>query len=177
MLELLRQIIEFFWEFIPRTTLVGPTERAVSFWLGRHGRVKEPGLYPIWPAFQHWRCVCVVPQLCETAVISCSTEDQREYQLRLAIEYQIDDLLLFETSQYSGQNYLEMLGGSALVKIISNMTSDRLNHHGIDKICRVVKERISDSADQRGIGVLGVKCIMFSRCRSFFVSQAERLVD
>jgi hypothetical protein len=74
-------------------------------------------------------------------------------------------------------NHLEMLGGAALVRIISQLSSEQIKEAGVWRICNKIKLRIADSADQRGMTVIGVRPIMASRCRSFFVSQAERLVD
>ena len=179
MIELLTQILHFFWDMFPRPTVVGPTEQAASWWFGRPstGKAKGPDWYIIWPMFQVWRCQCVVSQVCETAIIAVTDASDRDWQWRLGIEYEIHDILKYEVSQYSGQNHLEMLGGAALVRIITQMSSEQIKQRGVWAICSKIKERISDSADQRGITVKSVNPIMASRCRSFFVSQAERLVD
>ena len=177
MIELLTQILHFFWDLMPRPALVGPTEEAVCFWFGRWGRKKGPGLYLIWPLIQYWRTAVVTSQICETAIIAVSTSDNKDWQWRLGIEYCIHDLMLYETLQYSGQNHLELLGGSALVKVISQLTCAQIDDHGVFKICGVIKKRIADSADLRGITVINVRPLMASRCRPLFIANAERLVD
>jgi hypothetical protein len=177
MLDLLTQIIQFIWELLPRPTIVGPMEESACFWFGRYGRRKGPGLYLIWPLIQYWRVHTVASQICETAIIAVTSSDDKDWQWRLGIEYEIHDILKYETGQFSGQNHLEMLGGAALVRIISQLSSDQIKEAGVWRICNKIKTRIIDSADQRGMKVIGVRPIMASRCRAFFVSQAERLVD
>ena len=177
MIELLTQIVHFIWDLLPRPVIVGPTEAAVCYWLGRWGKVKPPGFYVIWPLIQYWRTHVVVSQVCETAIIAVSSADSKDWQWRLGIEYEIHDVLKYETMQFNGQNHLEMLGGSALVKVVSNLTSQQIHDHGVFKICSVIKKRIYDTAELRGITVLGVRPIMASQCRPLFLSNAERLVD
>jgi hypothetical protein len=177
MIELLTQIIQFVWELLPRPTIVGPTEQAACYWFGRYGRRKRAGLYVIWPLIQYWRVHTVVSQICETAIIAVTSQDGHDWQWRLGIEYEISDVLKYESAQFSGQNHVEMLGGSALVRIISQLSSEQIREYGVWKICSKIQSRITDSADQRGITVIGVRPIMASRCRPLFVSQAERLVD
>jgi regulator of protease activity HflC (stomatin/prohibitin superfamily) len=176
-LDLLTQIVQFLWELMPRPTIVAPTEEAACYWFGRYGRAKGPGLYIIWPLIQYWRVHTVVSQICETAIIAVTSSDDKTWQWRIGIEYEISDILKYETMQFSGQNHLELIGGSGLVKIISQLTADEIKTRGVWSICNTIKVRISDSADQRGIKVLAVRPIMASQCVPVFLSRAERLVD
>ncbi len=175
MLELLTQIIQFFWDFIPRPELVGPTERAACFWFGRYGRDKGPGVYVIWPLVQVFRKHCVVSQICETAIVPATDASGGEWQWRLAIEFDISDVLAYETSCYSSQNHLEQIGAYALVRIISEFETDELLQKPIASICNKIARQISSNAATRGIRVLRVRSIMASRCIALFHSQAERL--
>lgn len=116
-------------------------------------------------------------QLCETATITISAADESTWQFKLAIEYEIEDVVAYRRSQYSGQQQLEMLGGAALINIISEFTAKKYHEIGIRKICHVIRKRITDLAERRGIRVLQVKSIMASRVIPIFISKAERLVD
>lgn len=175
MVELLTQIIQFLWDFIPRPDLVGPTERAACFWFGRWGRDKGPGVYCIWPLIQQWRKHCVVSQICETAVVPVSDASGNNWKWRLAIEYEISDVLLFETSAYSAQNHLEQIGAYALVRIISEKTTDEILNTPIASICNKIGRQIVRNAAGKGISVMRVRSIMATRCISVFLSEAERL--
>jgi len=174
-LELLTQIVQFFWDFIPRPELVGPSERAACFWFGRYGRDKGPGFYIVWPLIQIFHKHCVVSQICETAVVPVSDSSGNDWQWRLAIEYELSDVLLYETSCYSAQNHLEQCGAYALVRIISEHTTDQLLNRPISIICNKIAEQISEQAAKTGIRVIRVRSIMATRCLSVFLSQAERL--
>lgn len=136
-----------------------------------------PGWYLVWPLFQEWFVVCVESKLCETATITISASDESTWQFRLAIEYEIEDVVAYRRSQYSGKQQLEMLGGAALINIISEFTAKRYHEVGIRKICHVIRKRITDLAERRGIRVLQVKSTMASRVIPIFLSRAERLVD
>lgn len=175
MTELLTQIIQFLWDFIPRPELVGPTERAACFWFGRYGSDKGPGFYIIWPLIQHFQKHCVVSQICETAVVPATDASGKEWKWRLAIEYEISDVLLYETSSFSSQNHLEQIGAYSLVRIISQNDTDTLLETPIASICNKIHKQISELALDRGIKVLRVRSIMASGCVSIFLSQAERL--
>lgn len=176
MIELLTQIIRFIWDLLPRPTLVGPSCRVACHWFGRYGKDKGPGIYIIWPLFQTWSKHFVFSQICETAIIAVASADGKDWQWRLGIEYEIHDVLKYEVMQFSGQNHLEMLGGAALVKVISQLTCEQIREHGTFKICSVIRKRISDSSELRGITVLNVRPLMASQCRPLFIANAERLV-
>lgn len=177
MLELLTQILHFIWDLLPRPVIVGPTEQAVCYWFGRYARTKGPGMYVIWPLIQYWRTHVVVSQICETAIIAATSADNADWQWRLGIEYAIHDVRKYEVAQFNGQNHLELLGGAALVKVIASIPAARLKDIGTLKVCSVIRRRIADAAEMRGITVLHVRPLMASRCRTIFLSHAERLVD
>ena len=181
MLELITQAMRWFLDTIPRPVIVGLTDRALSVWRLPYwnSQPKEcgPGWYMVWPLFQEWFVVCTVSQICETATIVVSASDDSTWQFRLAIEYELEDLVLYRSAQYSGQQHVEMLGGAALVMIISESTAEQIRDRGVRKICHVIRKRITDLASLRGIRVLGVRSIMSSRVFPVFVSKAERLVD
>lgn len=174
-LDLLTQILQFVWDFIPRPDMVGPTERAACFWFGRYGRDKGPGCYIIWPLIQVWNKHCVVSQICETAVVPASDASGNDWKFRLALEYSISDILLYETSAYSAQNHLEQIGAYALVRLISEKTTQQMLETPIASICNKIARQIEDNARTKGISVIRVRSIMASRCLSVFLSQAERL--
>jgi hypothetical protein len=181
MLELITQALRWFLDTIPRPVIVTMTEKAVSVWRfpwwNSDARECGSGWYVVWPLFQEWFVVCVESQLCETATIPVSAADGTSWQFRLAIEYEIDDAVRYRSCQYSGQQQLEMLGGAALVMIMSEFTSERFHRVGIRKVCHVIQKRITDLASMRGIRVLQVKAIMSSCVIPVFISKAERLVD
>jgi len=177
MLDLITHFFQYITSLLPRPEIVGPTEEAVCYWLGRYGRCKGPGVYLIWPIIQYWRTHVVVSQICETAIIAATDATGENWKWRLAIEYEISDILKFETSAFSSQNQLEQLGGSALVAIISENTTEVLTNRPVSTICAKIKERIEEPAEKNGITVLAVRSVMAVKCFSFFVSQAERLAD
>lgn len=177
MIELITQIVHFLWDIIPRPSLVGPTEEAVCYWFGRYGKVKRSGLYLVWPMIQYWRVRIIVSQICETPVIAVTLADEREWQWRLHIEYEIADLLKYEVDQYSGQNHLEMLGGAALIEVLQKLTTPDMKRLGIRRVCHRIKRIIEVVALERGIQVLDVKSAMASRVRPIFISQAAKLID
>lgn len=177
MFDLIAHFFQYILDFLPRPEIVGPTERAVCYWFGRYGRSKGPGIYIIWPIAQYWRTHVVVSQICETAIIAATDATGSDWKWRLAIEYEIDDVLLFETSAFSSQNQLEQLGGSALVGIISNNETSVLIGRPVSTICSRIKDRISEPASRNGIKVLAVRSVMAVKCFSLFMSQAERLAD
>lgn len=181
MIELITQALRWFMDMIPRPVIVTMTERAVSVWRlplwSSDPKDCGPGWYLVWPLFQEWFVVCVESQLCETATITISAADESTWQFKLAIEYEIEDVVAYRRSQYSGQQQLEMLGGAALINIVSEFTAEKYHSIGIRKICHVIRKRITDLAERRGIRVLQVKSIMASRVIPIFISKAERLVD
>lgn len=117
----------------------------------------------------------MVSQICETAVVPASDASGNDWKWRLAIEYEIFDVLLYETSAYSAQNHLEQIGAYALVRIISEKTTEQLLETPISVICNKIARQIEENARTKGISVLKVRSIMASRCLSVFLSQAERL--
>lgn len=177
MFDLIAQFFQYILDFLPRPQIVGPTEKAVCYWFGRWGRTKGPGIYIVWPIAQYWRTHAVVSQICETAIIAATDATGSDWKWRLAIEYEIEDVLLFETSAFSSQNQLEQLGGSALVGIISSNTTGTLISKPVSTICATIRERIEEKARQYGIRVLAVRSVMAVKCFSVFMSNAERLAD
>jgi hypothetical protein len=177
MFDLLAQFFQYVLDFLPRPQIVGPTEGAACYWFGRYGREKGPGIYIVWPIVQYWRTHVVVSQICETAIIAATDESGESWKWRLAIEYEICDLLKFESSSFSSQNHLEQLGGSALVSIISSNNTERLTNSTSFSICKKIRERIEEPARSRGIEVIAVRSVMAVKCMSLFVSQAERIAD
>ncbi len=177
MLELLRQIVNFIWELLPRPTIVGPCDRAVCFWFGRFGRVKGPGWYVIWPLIQYWRVRPVVSQICETAIIAATDASGHDWQLRLAIEYRLHDVLEYEVSTFNSQNQLEQIGGYSLVALVTSRTTEQLQSLPIEELCSMIRNQIMLPVMQYGITVIDVRSVMAVRCRSFFLSHAERLAD
>lgn len=179
MLELLSQIIGFIWDFIPRLSTVGPTEEAALYWFGKlkYRRRKESGCYVIWPLIMEWRIYQIVSQICETAIVPVSDENGQSWQIRLAIEYEINDVLVFNEKQYDGQVHLEQLGSAQLVQIISGMSTENVIKIGVNKICNKIRERLFDNMQSRGITVLAVRPIMWDRCISLFHSQSQKLSD
>jgi hypothetical protein len=129
----------------------------------------------IWPLIQVWKKHCVVSQICETAVVPASDASGNDWQFRLAVEYAIHDVLLYETTAYSAQNHLEQIGAYALVRLISERTTEELLDTPIASICNKICGQIEEEAEHKGISVLRVRSIMATRCLSVFVSQAERL--
>lgn len=179
MLELLGQILGFIWDFVPRPSLVGPTEQAVCYWFGKHKfkKAKGPSLYLIWPLIMEWKIYQVVSQICETAIVPVSDESGVSWQIRLAIEFEIVDVLKFNEMQYDGQVHLEQLGSSQLVSIISGMTTEKIIDVGVGKVCNLIHKRLKDRMEDRGINVLRVRPIMWDRCISLFHSQSQKLSD
>jgi regulator of protease activity HflC (stomatin/prohibitin superfamily) len=177
MIELLSTVLQFFWDLVPRPVLVGPTERAVCFLFGRWGRELGPGLYVVWPAVEEWQEYCVVSQLVETAILPVTTHDGQSWQVRLVVEYEIADPLRAHTLQHDIQLQVEQLAGSTLVTTMQNNDSQHIVSAGVRKLCRLTQGRISEALTRRGVHVLSVRAVMFDQCRSFFLSQAERLVD
>lgn len=177
LLDLLGQVLQYIWDLLPRPIIVKPTERAACYWFGRYGRDKGPGLYVIWPVIQHWQEHPVVSQICETAIIAATDASGCDWKWRLAIEYEINDVLLYESSCFSSQNHLEQLGGSALVSIISANSTETLLNKPVTSICRRIRDRITEPSLERGIVVLNVRSVMAVKCFSAFVSHAERLAD
>ena len=153
MLELLGQILGFIWDFVPRPSLVGPTEQAVCYWFGKHKfkKAKGPSLYLIWPLIMEWKIYQVVSQICETAIVPVSDENGISWQIRLAIEFEITDVLKFNEMQYDAQVHLEQLGSSQLVNIISGMTTEKIIDVGVSKICHIIHKRLKDRMENRGI--------------------------
>lgn len=179
MIELLGQILSFIWDFVPRTSLVGPTEEAACYWFGmkKYGKRKRPFLYLIWPVIMEWRVYQVVSQICETAIVPVADESGQSWQIRLAIEFEVTDILKFNENQYDAQVHLEQLGSSQLVTIISGLTTEKITEIGVSKICRKIKSRLEDRMAERGVGVLAVRPIMWDRCISLFHSQSQKLSD
>lgn len=179
MLELLSQILGFIWDFIPRPSLVGPTEEAVCYWLGKlkYKRKKGPGLYLIWPLIMEWRTYQIVSQICETAIVPVSDEDGVSWQIRLAIEFEVEDVFKFNENQYDAQVHLEQLGSSQLVSIISGMTTQKILDVGVNKICNLIYRRLQERMKDRGVSVTRIRPIMWDRCISLFHSQSQKLSD
>lgn len=175
MLEILAQILNLMWDFIPRPVIVAPTQMAFCSLFGKWNRVLGPGLYGVWPVIEVWSSRVVVSQLCETAVLSVSDASGKTWQYRIVVEYEIHDLMLHEIEQYDGQNHLEQVAGSAFLSRIANLSTEELLVTPLPTICEKVKESISEPMLDRGITVLAVRPVMAAQARSFFVSQAERL--
>lgn len=177
MLDLLSQILGYIWDLLPRPVIVGPTERASCWWLGRYPRDCGPGVYLIWPIFMHWKIIPVVSQICETAIIAVDDMNGQAWQFRLAVEYEVSDVLQYDVSSFSGQNHIEQVAAYSLAALVSHNPTSYFRETPLPKVARVVKARTESSLSDRGVRILRVRIVMASRCRPLFLSQAERLVD
>ena len=179
MMELLGQILGFIWDMLPRPGIVGPTEEACRYWFGRKewSSKKKPGLYFIWPLLMEWRVYQVVSQICETAIVPVSDMNGQSWQFRLAIEFEVADVLAFNESQYDGQVHLEQLGSAALVTSVSRMSTADIARTGVAAICHQIADDLHVSVESRGIRVNAVRAIMADRCISLFHSQSQKLSD
>lgn len=162
---------------LPRPVMVKPTERASCWLFGKYPYDIGPGPKIIWPMIMHFHVYPVVSQICETAIIAVTDASGEAWKWRLFIEYDIDDVLAYDTASYSSQNHLEQLAGNALVNVISANSTQSLLNISNSTICNRVKHRIEEKVSQFGIRVIAVRSIMAVKCISLFVSNAERLAD
>lgn len=179
MMELLGQILGFIWDMLPRPGIVGPTEEACRYWFGRKelSSRKKSGIYFIWPLVMEWRVYQVVSQICETAIVPVADMSGQSWQFRLAIEFEVADVLVFNEAQYDGQVHLEQLGSAALVTSVSRMSTADIVAYGIASICEQIAEELHSKVERRGIRVVDVRAIMADRCMSLFHSQSQKLSD
>lgn len=175
LLELLGTILQYLWDFIPRPVLVGSTQKAVRFLFGRWGTVIQPGLCVVWPLVEEWEVYHVNEMVTETSIMPVTDLTGNSWQIRLVIEYEIWDPREYHLQQHDGRLKSELLAGSAALTLLSTMTTDEIKYAGIANVCKAIEDRISSDLYDRGVLVTGVRAIMFDRCRSFFLSNAERL--
>ncbi len=179
MMELLGQILGFIWDMLPRPGIVGPTEEACRYWLGRRewASRKGSGFYFVWPLVMEWRVYHVVSQICETAIVPVADRSGQSWQFRLAIEFEIQDVLAFNVRQYDGQVHLEQLGSAALVSLVSKMPTEEVVGVGVESICEQIADGLRKKVVSRGIRIVDVGAIMADRCISLFHSQSQKLSD
>ena len=177
MFELLSTILQFVWDLLPLPRIIGPNERMTCFLLGKWGRVLKPGLYIIWPMVESCEEYTIITQVSETSILPVVNVDGNSYQLRIVVEYDISDVMTFHLSHADARLRLELLAGSTIINIVSQMTEVDIKEHGIIGICNAVKKRIKAPMKKNGINITLIRPVMFDRCTSLFISQAERLAE
>lgn len=177
LLELFAQIFQLLFDLVPRPVLVPYSNRAVCILLGKWCRVLNPGLYVVIPILEEFEEYTVTDEVSETAILAVSDSDGRSWQVRLAIGWRTGDPMLAHTRQVDPAIMLEQRAGAGLVRVMSQMTSASIVLRGPDQICKKVRDRLADRMIDRGLVVESVSAVMFDRCRSFFLSNAERVSD
>ncbi len=177
LLELFAQIFQLLFDLIPRPVLVPYNNRAVCILLGKWCRVMNPGLYVVIPILEEFEEYTITDEVSETAILAVSDSDGRSWQVRLVITWRTGDALLAHTKQTDPAVMLEQRAGAGLVRVMSGLSSGQITHVGPDPICNKVRDRLADRMIERGLIVESVNAVMFDRCRSFFLSNAERVSD
>jgi len=193
MLELFTTIFQFFWSWVPRPTLIGPTEAALCFIWGRTEpiRIKLPYLPEInikcarilrsqvavqWDLFEEYTHYDLTPQWVETAILAISDMNGTQWQVRLVVEWKPTNLMKLHFSGVT-ESRIEQIAGASMLRVMEGMTTNKITELGSYRLSKKVRERAEEYLVDYGIKVLSARAVMFTKGPSLFISQAERLVD
>lgn len=90
-MEILKQLLQFFVDLIPRIWLVEPDESGIRVTLGKYYSSTPSGYYFYWPVIQICRKITTTPQIADIRSQSVLTHDKQSFCCGGAIKYRIKD--------------------------------------------------------------------------------------
>lgn len=178
MIELLSEILEFFWDCVPRPVTVAANERASRFLCGRdfdgtrlEGWVRQdfgPGVYCLLPLVEDWGQRVVTSQHQETGIIALQDGGGNKWHINLDVEFRVDDLPAFDILQLCGNQYIASAHADAAIRVARRCFS--LAEISPHRFCIEVEALVEEKMDARGVGVIQVRSKRWQQCEAFHLS-------
>jgi hypothetical protein len=178
--DLLGNILEFFWDCVPRPVVIASNERASRFLFGRdfEGTRLErfvrqsfgPGFYIHLPVIEDWGQRVVAAQHQITDLISCQDKSGSTWIIQLDVEFEIDDLPVFDLVQHDGDEYIAILSTAAAVTRAATLTKTKMTQNGPHSFSTHVSSMIEDRLSSRGVSVVATRILKWQQIRSIHLS-------
>lgn len=174
MLEVISELLQIFLDMVPRLRRIDSTHGAVSVYFGRWRRVLGPGTHFYWPIIQEFQEENTLERNSETAIFGATTEDGFTFQCRLAIRWEISDLIDFQFGSSCGQTFLEQSAQCAATAIIGDTTTAGLMVRGAGQLSEGIIESIELDCNERGITLHDVQFNLLSMAIPVLHAYAEQ---
>lgn len=160
MIDLLGQILQYIWEFIPRPVLIKSTEVGVSVLFGRWPRVINPRLTIVWPLIEEWAEYPVIQQTIETPIFWADDATTQTWQMQLAVDFVIGNALTYHKSQQDGEQLILAAARGLAGGAVTDNASET-----------VLCDRLSKQLSGRGIVIQRVRFVSLCRFRLFKLAE------
>lgn len=164
-MSIISTIVQFTRD-IPPWAMVEPDQAGVWIRGGKLKRRVNPGFYIKWPIYDKIRVVEVVEQIIRTPSRSFQTRDGITLTLRLAIIYEVEDVV---AAILSVQDYDDVMPEMAMDAAAAYISNSNLDDCGYNELSSEITDALQTDACRWGLEIQPIWIVELCKSRVFRV--------